>query len=115
MKFLISISVLLIPFIFGIVIGATSDLKNDSDIDYEDKYSRLESEMSEAKSCIEGLKAIIDESKYNMSSAQLTLSTRDDEYETLYGAIQEARDSLQSSEDSLSGIPGDCFPRFLGV
>lgn len=77
----------------------------------ESKISDLESELSEAKSCINGLKTMTDRARYGISSVTLSLSTRDDEYETLYDAIEESKDGLSSIE--LSGIPGDCFPGFI--
>ena len=80
-------------------------------IDYDEKYSNLEAEISEAKLCISELKTMIDEARVGISSTERSLSTWDDEYETLSSAIAESRDTLSSIE--LSGIPGDCFPGFI--
>jgi len=78
------------------------------EIDYQDKYDSLKSDLSQAYSCIDGLQSMLGSVKSDLSFAESTVSTRDDEYETIYDALQETGSYISSASSELIGQPVDC-------
>lgn len=99
-------------FIAFAVWSGTSDSNYEEqqslEIDYQDKYASLRGDLSRAYSCIDGLQSMLSSVKSNLSFAESAVSTRDDEYETIYDALQETESYISSASSELIGQPADC-------